>query len=72
MNSKEFSLIIEKLYIKKKPISYMDTILLYCTENEVEPEQAGRLLTKALKEKIEQECIEANMLKVKKSGKLPV
>ncbi len=50
----------------------MDTILLYCSDNDVEPEQAGRLLTKALKEKIEQECIEANMLKVKKSGKLPV
>ena len=72
MNSKEFSLIIEKLYIKKKPISYMDAILDYCGEHEVEPEQAGRMLTKALKEKIEQECMKANMLKIKATGKLPV
>ena len=72
MNSKEFSLIIEKLYIEKRPISYMDAILHYCEKNEIEVEQAGKMLTKALKEKIEQECIDANMLKVKKSGKLPV
>ncbi len=50
----------------------MDAILDYCGENEVEPEQAGRMLTKALKEKIEQECMKANMLKVKATGKLPV
>jgi len=72
MNSKEFSLIIEKLKIEKKPISYMDAILYYCEKNQIEPEQAGKMLTKALKEKIEAECMDANMLKVKKSGRLPV
>ena len=72
MNSKEFSLIIEGVVRDKKPITYMDAILWYCEENQLEVESVGRLISKALKEKIQVEAMNANMLKVEKGGKLPI
>tara|TARA_B100000035_G_C20734526_1_gene436980 strand:+ start:86 stop:304 length:219 start_codon:yes stop_codon:yes gene_type:complete len=72
MNSKEFSLIIEKFAIEKKPITYIDAIVLYCEENNLEVESASKLLTKNLKEKIAHQAREANLLKEKRSGTLPI
>ena len=72
MNSKEFSLIIEGVVKEKRPISYMDAVVWYCENNGIEIESAGRLLSKALKEKIQVEAMNANMLKMEKGGKLPV
>ena len=72
MNSKEFSLIIEKVVKDKRPISYMDAIVWYCEENKIEIESASRLITKSLKEKIQVEAMNANMLKLEKGGKLPI
>tara|TARA_Y100000114_G_scaffold139486_1_gene143541 strand:+ start:367 stop:585 length:219 start_codon:yes stop_codon:yes gene_type:complete len=72
MNSKEFSLIIEGVVKEKRPISYMDAILWYCEENTIEVESIGRLISKNLKEKIQLEAMNANMLKVEKGGKLPI
>ena len=50
MNSKEFSLQIEKIVQERKGISYMDAILRYCEENELDPGTVAPMLTKALKE----------------------
>ena len=72
MNSKEFSLIIEGVVRDKRPITYMDAIILYCEENTIEVETVGRLISKALKEKIQVECTTANLLKMPEAGKLPV
>ena len=72
MNSKEFSLIIEGIVKDKKPITYMDAILWYCEENKIEVETVGRLISKALKEKIQVECTTANLLKLPEAGKLPI
>jgi hypothetical protein len=72
MNSKEFSLIIEGVVRDKRPITYMDAIILYCEENQIEVETVGRLISKSLKEKIQVECTTANLLKMPESGKLPV
>ena len=72
MNSKEFSLIIEGIVKDKRPITYMDAILWYCEENKIEVETVGRLISKALKEKIQVECTTANLLKLPEAGKLPV
>ena len=38
MNSKEFSLIIEGVVKDKKPITYMDSILWYCEQHQIEVE----------------------------------
>jgi hypothetical protein len=72
MNSKEFSLIIEKVVKDKRPISYMDAIIWYCEQNNIEIETTSRLISKNLKEKIQLEAMNANMLKVEKGGKLPI
>ena len=38
MNSKEFSLIIEDIVKKHKDMTYVDAIVKYCEENNVEVE----------------------------------
>ena len=72
MNSKEFSLIIEGVVKDKRPITYMDAILWYCEQNQIEVESDGRLISKALKEKIQVEASKANLIKIPETGKLPV
>ena len=72
MNSKEFSLIIEGVVKEKRPISYMNAIVWYCETNKIEIETVSRLLSKPLKEKIKAEALNANLLKEKKTGTLPV
>ena len=71
MNSKEFSLIIEGVVKDKRPITYMDAIIWYCEQNQIEVESVGRLISKALKEKIQVEASKANLIKVEQTGKLP-
>ena len=72
MNSKEFSLIIEGVVKDKRPITYMDAKIWYCEENKIEVESVGRLISKALKEKIQVEASKANLIKIEQTGKLPV
>ena len=72
MNSKEFSLIIEGIVREKRPITYMDAIIHYCEENNIEVETVGRLISKALKEKIQVEASKANLIKIPETGKLPI
>ena len=72
MNSKEFSLIIEGVVKDKRPITYMDAIIWYWEQNQIEVESVGRLISKALKEKIQVEASKANLIKIEQTGKLPV
>jgi hypothetical protein len=71
MNSKEFSLKIEE-FVKQKKCSYLDAVVLYCDENEIDTATVNPLISKSLKEKIKIEAIEKRLLKESKSGKLPV
>jgi len=57
-------------YIVEKNVTVMDAILLYIEEHNVEIEVASKLLDKSLKEKLESEVIELNLLKKKES--LPI
>ena len=50
----------------------MDAILWYCEENTIEVESVGRLISKALKEKIQVEASKANLIKIPETGKLPI
>jgi hypothetical protein len=56
-----FSLHIEKLAQERK-LSYMDAVLKYCEENYLEPDDIKHLVNKTLKDKIEQDMMESNML----------
>ena len=71
MNSKEFSLIIEDIVKKHKELSYVEAIVKYCDENNIEIETTARLITKQLKEKIQHQSAQLNLLKGGKPGMLP-
>jgi len=71
MNSKEFSLTIENI-VKEKKISHMDAVIWYCEQNNLDPSQVSSLISKSLKEKIQVEASNLNMLKIPKCGVLPI
>lgn len=60
-NAASFSLFIEELSASKK-ISHMDAVLQYCEENYVEPDEIKSLINKTLRDKIEVDMREANLL----------
>ena len=60
-SSNEFSLHIEKS-ARERRMSHMDAVLEYCKENFLEPEDVVSLINKSLKDKIEMDFREANML----------
>ena len=51
MNSKKFAQIIEAI-VKEKRMSYLDAVLKYCEENDIDTASVGPLINKSLKEKI--------------------
>jgi hypothetical protein len=65
----KFALIVENI-VKEKKISYIDAILDYCTDNEIDPANTRSMINKTLKEKIAYEAQNLNMLK-EKVAKLP-
>jgi DNA-directed RNA polymerase alpha subunit len=71
MNSKEFSLLIESI-VKEKKVSYMEAIVDYCENNDIDLGSVKSIVNKSLKEKIKLEATDLKMLKEKKGGVLPV
>jgi len=71
MNSKEFSLKIEDI-VREKRISYMDAVVWYCDNNDIDTSTVAPMINKSLKEKIKIEAQEKNMVKFPKTGKLPL
>ena len=65
----DISLDIEKMVSEKK-ITYMEAVLLYTEDIDGEIEMVSKLINKSIKDKIEYEAQELNMLK--KTGKLPL
>lgn len=68
-NAEEFSLFIEKQALKTGE-RYLDVLLEYCKDNDIEPETLAKSLTSSLKEKLQAECEQYNLLK-HKSIRLP-
>jgi hypothetical protein len=60
-NASQFSLYIEQLALEKK-MSHMDAVLRHCEENFIEPDEIKSLINKTLRDKIEIDMREANML----------
>jgi hypothetical protein len=56
-----FSLHIEEL-ARNNRMSHMDAVLKYCADNYLEPEDIKSLINKTLKDKIERDMREANLL----------
>ena len=71
MNSKKFSLLIEDI-VKKKKITYMDAIISYCEEHDIDPSSIGPLVNKSLKEKIKIEAENLNLVEKSSTAVLPI
>jgi len=71
MNSKEFSIKIETI-VKEKKISHMDAVVWFCEQHKIDITTITPLISKTLKEKIQLEATNLNMLKMPKCGTLPV
>ena len=69
IDKKGFSRRIENL-IKNKPMPYMDAIIHCADHYGLEPETAAKLITKTIKEKLEFEIQDLNLLE--KSATLPL
>ena len=65
----EFSLYIEERVLKEK-IGYIDVIIDYCKNHDIDIDNVGKLITKSLKEKIQVEAEESNLMKPR--GRLPI
>jgi hypothetical protein len=70
LDTKSFSIKIEEISNELK-ISYMDAIVWYCEENEIEVETAAKLINSKIKDTIAYEASKLNMMK-EKINSLPV
>ena len=68
-SSNEFSLYIEEKVVKERS-GYMDAIIQYCEEVDIDVESVSKLVNQSLKDKIQTEAEENNY--IKKRGKLPL
>jgi len=71
MTKDKFCLTIERI-VKKDKLTYMDAIVHWCEQNEMEIETAAKLLTPLIKEKMLVECQELNLVNIEPSAKLPI
>jgi len=71
MNSKKFGLIIEGI-VKEKKIPYLDAVVKYCDENEIDTATVGPLINKQLKEKIQREAEKLNLVEKSSTAVLPI
>ena len=65
----EFSLYIDE-QVSTFKITYMDAVINYCNEKEIDIDSIGSLINQKLREKIQMEAELANMIKPR--GHLPV
>ena len=68
-NSMLFMENIEKL-VQRTKMSYIDAIMFYCEENKLEPETAGKMVGGKLKQNVQEEAENLNL--VQKTSKLPI
>ena len=65
----EFSIYIDEM-VASNGIKYMDAVIGYCNEKDIEIDSIGPLINQKLREKIEMEAEQENMIKPR--GHLPI
>ena len=65
----KFSIDIER-YVRDNNCNYIEGIIQYCEEHEIELETVSKLMSKPLKEKLRAEATELNFLKKTSRAKL--
>ena len=71
VSKEKFAEDVEKLVLATK-MNYIDAIVQYCEDNEIEIESVGKLISRPLKEKLKGIATELNYLKKTSKGKLPL
>ena len=71
ISKEKFAEDIEALVLRTQ-MNYIDAIVQYCADNEIEIESVGKLISKPLKEKIKYVATELNYMKKTSKGKLPL
>ena len=61
---------IEKLVQTNSDMNYIDAIIHFCEQNNIDVESVPKLISKPLKEKIKYEAMELNFLKKTSRAKL--
>ena len=69
MTTARFSTEVEGL-VKENSMSYIDAIIHYCGENNIEIETVPKLISKPLKEKLKYEAQQLNYMKKTSKAKL--
>ena len=67
----KFTRDIEQL-VMNSDLNYMEAIISYCEEKNIEFESVGKLISKPLKDKLKAEATELNYLKRTSRSKLPI
>lgn len=66
----KFSQIIEEIVKTNHDMNYIDAIVYYCEQNNLEVDSVGKLISKPLKEKLKCDAINLNFLKRTSRAKL--
>ena len=63
---------IENLVLHNKDMNYIDAIVHFCDQNNIDVESVPKLISKPLKEKIKCDAQELNFMKKTSRAKLPI
>ena len=61
-----------ELLVLNSDLNYIEAIISYCEEKNIEFESVGKLISKPLKDKLKAEATELNYLKRTSRSKLPI
>ena len=71
-NPARFAEQIESLVLENKDMNYIDAIVHFCDQNNLDVESVPKLISKPLKEKIKCDAQELNFMKKTTRAKLPL
>ena len=63
---------IESLVLENKDMNYIDAIVFFCEQNNIDVESVPKLISKPLKEKIKCDAQQLNFMKKTSRAKLPI
>ena len=63
---------IETLVLENKEMNYIDAIVHFCDQNNIDVESVPKLISKPLKEKIKCDAQQLNFMKRTSRAKLPI
>lgn len=72
MTRKRFSTAVENLVSESKGLTYIEAAAYLIEERGMDFKSLNRLLSDSLKQKIEAEAVDLNLLRIKQTNKLPI